>query len=308
MNGEFVPWTESQVPLSTHGLHYGTGVFEGIRTYPIDGDASVFRLDDHLERLHQSAEIYGLQIAFSTEQLKEAIDGLLRRNHLTEAYVRPIAYMGGESLGIRAQCSTQTAILAWPFSPPGAKSSRRSARLTISPYRKIDRQMVPTTAKACGQYVNSRLAAMDAMRRGFDEALLLNTEGDVAEASVANIFVVKDGSLRTNDERASILMGITRDSVLQLAAAEGLRTEIGTLAVADLESVSEMFLCGTACEILPIAELDGRRIGRLCPGPVTERIGAAFDRAKTGALPAWSHWLHRVAMGGVPASADSGRA
>jgi branched-chain amino acid aminotransferase len=308
MNGEFVPWPDSQVPLSTHALHYGTGVFEGIRSYVASGAAAVFRLDAHLARFYQSAEAYGLQIAFSAEQLTEAIDGLLRRNELKEAYIRPIAYMGAESLGIRAQCSTQTAIMAWPISTPGMKqNSPRSARLTISPYRKIDRQMVPTTAKACGQYVNSRLAAMDALQRGFDEALLLNMEGNVAEAAVANVFVVNGRGLRTNDERSSILLGITRDSVLQLAAAEGFEIKIGTLTVRDLQSAEEVFLCGTASEILPIAELDGQGIGRECPGPVTERIGAAFDCAKTGASPEWSHWLHRVAAEEVPATTSSGR-
>ena len=238
---------------------------------------------------------------------------LASTNHLTEAYVRPIAYMGGESLGIRAQCSTQTAILAWPFSPPGAKSSRRSARLTISPYRKIDRQMVPTTAKACGQYVNSRLAAMDAMRRGFDEALLLNTEGDVAEASVANIFVVKDGSLRTNDERASILMGITRDSVLQLAAAEGLRTEIGTLAVADLESVRKCFCAARRVRFCRLLNWMGGESGGCALGPSPNGLAPHLIAPKPALCRRCkSHWLHRVAraefrQARIPAARNPGR-
>jgi branched-chain amino acid aminotransferase len=298
MNGDFVPWAESTVPLSTHALHYGTGVFEGIRSYAVDGEPAIFRLDAHLERFYQSAAVYGLRISFSPEQLTDSICGLIRRNGLIESYIRPIAYMGAENLGIRAQCSTDTAILV--RSHISEQSQQRGARLTISPYRKFDASMMPTTAKACGQYLNSRLATMEAARRGFDEALLLNIDGNVAEAAVANIFVVKGSTLLTNDARSSILMGITRDSILQLAAAERLDVEVGTITVGDLQRADEVFLCGTACEILPVAELDGAKIGRVSPGPVTVRIRNAFDRAKTGASREWSHWLHRVAVEEVP--------
>jgi len=297
MNGEFMPWAESTVPLSTHALHYGTGVFEGIRSYAVDGEPAIFRLDAHLDRFYQSAEVYGLRIPFNHEQLTEAICGLIRRNGLTDAYIRPVAFMGAESLGIRAQCSTETAILAWPQMVHLSDQSRkRGARLTVSPYRKFHASMMPTTAKACGQYLNSRLATMEASRRGFDDALLLNIEGNVAEAAVANIFLVNGRTLRTNDEKSSILMGITRDSILRLAEAEGFRVEVGTISVEDLRSADEVFLCGTACEIVPVAELDGARIGAGAPGPVTMEIRDAFDRVKTGAAPEWHHWLHRVTV------------
>jgi len=295
MNSEFLPWAESTVPLSTHALHYGTGVFEGIRSYLVDGEPAIFRLDAHLERFYNSAAVYGMRIPFTQQQLSAAICGLLRRNRLTESYIRPIAYMGAETLGIRAHCSTETAILAWPhMAHLSEQSRRRGARLTVSPYRKFDARMMPTTAKACGQYLNSRLATMEASRRGYDEALLLNIEGNVAEAAVTNVFVVNGRTLRTNDEKSSILMGITRDSILQLAVAEGFEVEVGTITVEDLLQADEAFLCGTACEIVPIAELDGSRIGRVSPGSVTEQIRSAFDRAKTGASREWEHWLHRV--------------
>jgi branched-chain amino acid aminotransferase len=308
MNGEFTPWAESTVPLSTHALHYGTGVFEGIRSYAVDGEAAIFRLDAHLARFYRSAEVYGMRIPFSPEQLTEAIGGVLRRNRLTDSYIRPIAYMGAETLGIRAQCSTETAILAWPQMAHVSEQSRmRGARLTVSPYRKFDARMMPTTAKACGQYLNSRLATMDASRRGYDEALLLNIDGNVAEAAVTNVFVVNGRTLRTNDEKSSILMGITRDSILQLAAGEGFGTEVGILTVDDLEKADEVFLCGTACEILPVAELDGARIGKSAPGPVTAQIRGAFDRAKTGAAPEWNHWLHRVPAAGIQVGAASSK-
>ncbi|MBZ5667787.1 MAG: branched-chain amino acid transaminase [Acidobacteriia bacterium] len=296
MNGEFVPWAESTVPLSTHALHYGTGVFEGIRSYLVDGEPAIFRLDAHLDRFYKSAAVYGLRIPFSPTQLTEAICGLIRRNGLTESYIRPIAYMGAETLGIRAQCSTDTAILAWPqMVHVSEQSRRRGARLTVSPYRKFDARMMPTTAKACGQYLNSRLATMEASRRGYDEALLLNIDGNVAEAAVANIFLVNGRTLHTNDDKSSILMGITRDSILQLAVAEGFRVEVGTITVDDLRQADEVFLCGTACEIVPVAELDGSKIGRTSPGPVTEQICRAFDLAKTGTSLEWRHWLHPVA-------------
>jgi branched-chain amino acid aminotransferase len=308
MNGDFVPWAESSVPLSTHALHYGTGVFEGIRSYEVDGEPAIFRLDAHLERFYASAEVYGMRIPFNLRQMTEAIGGLLRRNRLTDAYIRPLAYMGAETLGIRAQCSTETAILAWPqMSHVSEQSRRRGARLTVSPFRKFDARMMPTTAKACGQYLNSRLATMEATRRGFDEALLLNIGGNVAEAAVANVFMVSGRTLRTNDSKSSILMGITRDSILQLAAAEGFDVEVGTMSVDDLRHADEVFLCGTASEIVPVAELDGRRIGRTSPGPVTEQIRSAFDRAKTGAAPEWEHWLHRVTTDEIPLGTAAAR-
>ena len=295
MNGEFLPWAESTIPLSTHALHYGTGVFEGIRSYAVNGEAAIFRLDAHLDRFYQSAKVYGLNIPYTRDYLSEAICGLLRRNRLTEAYIRPLAYMGAETLGIRAHCSTETAILAWPHMVHVTEQSRRrGARLTVSPYRKFHWSMVPTTAKACGQYLNSRLATMDASRRGFDDALLLNIEGNIAEASVANVFIVNGRTLRTNDENSSILMGITRDSILQLASAEGFGVEVGAITTEDLLNADEAFLCGTACEVLPVAELDGQRIGQVAPGPVTEQLRDAYDRAKTGVSPQWRHWLHRV--------------
>jgi branched-chain amino acid aminotransferase len=180
------------------------------------------------------------------------------------------------------------------------QSRRRGARLTVSPYRKFDASMMPTTAKACGQYLNSRLATTEASRRGFDEALLLDINGNVAEAAVANICLMHGHTLRTNDEKSSILMGITRDSILQLAVAEGFDVEVGTITVEDLQKADEVFLCGTACEIVPVAELDGSRIGRVSPGPVTEQIRNTFDRVKTGASREWKHWLHRVAVEEVP--------
>ena len=295
MNGRFVPWAESNVPLATHALHYGTGVFEGIRSYNAGGAPAIFRLDDHLERFYRSAAVYGMTIPYTKAQLTEAVCGVIQRNGFMESYIRPLAYMGAETLGLRGQCSTETAILAWPNIMHVSEESRqRGAKLTVSPYRKFNSRMMPTTAKACGQYLNSRLATMEALRRNFDEAVLLDINGNVAEAAVANVFVVRDRVLTTNDEKSSILMGITRDSVMQIATALGYRVEVGIIRLEDLQKADEVFLTGTACEILPIAELDGKPIGSGRPGPVTEEIRTSYDNAKTGRSKEREHWLHRV--------------
>ena len=309
MNGRFVSWEESKVPLATHALHYATGVFEGIRSYVVNGAPAIFRLDEHLDRFFQSAAVYDLKIPYTKAQLTDAICGVIQRNGFGESYIRPLAYMGAETLGLRGQCSTETAILAWPnIAHVSAESQRAGARLTVSPYRKFDKRMMPTTAKACGQYLNSRLATMEALKRGYDEALLLDINDNVAEAAVANVFVVRDRVLITNEAKiSSILMGITRDAVLQIAAALGYATRITTLRVEDIEKADEVFLTGTACEIVPIAELDGKPIGLGRPGTMTVEIRAIFDRAKTGQAKEWEHWLHRVPSLEAPGKAAVAR-
>jgi len=219
----------------------------------------------------------------------------VQRNKFQECYIRPIAYFGSESLGLRGQNPTEVAVLAWPgIKHVSGDSLNKGARLTVSPYVKFDSRMMPTTAKATGQYLNSFLATREAMARGFDEALLLNVEGTVSEAAVANVFIVSGRTIRTNDEKSSILLGITRDSVIQLARALGYKMEIGTIRLEDLRASDEVFVTGTAAEIVPIGELDGVAIGSGHPGPVAQELRQAFDRAKTGQDAAWEHWLHRV--------------
>ena len=295
INGRIVPWAESKVHISSHALHYGTGVFEGMRSYVTPHGPAVFRLDAHLKRFFASAAVYGLEIPYTSQQLEEAVCEVIRRNQFQECYIRPLCYYGSESLGLRGHNPTETAILAWSGIKHVPKGSvEKGGRMTLSPFVKFDARMMPPTAKATGQYVNSFLATRDAVARGFDEAVLLNVEGNVAEAAVANVFVVKNGVIRTNDEKSSILLGITRDSVMQLARALGYKMEVGILRLDDLKNADELFVTGTAAEIVPFSELDGARIGDGKPGPVAKALTQAFNRAKTGQDPAWKHWLHQV--------------
>lgn len=295
-NGEMMRWTEANVPVTTHGLHYGTGVFEGIRCYNTADGPAVFRLTPHLARFYSSAQTYHLNIPYTTEELTEAIDETIRRNDFRDCYVRPICFSGGESLGIRARNSVNVAIIAWAWANEhGHAANVRGVRATISPWRKFHHSMMPTTAKASGQYLNSRLAVEEAARRGFDEALLLNAEGDLAEGAVENIFLIRGGVLYTNDERSSILLGVTRSTVIDLAGELGLPVEITTLKAEDLFAADEAFLTGTAAEIVGIREVDGKIIGGVGEtGPVTRRIQKLFRECVEGRHPRRASWLHHV--------------
>ncbi len=295
INGRMVPWNESKIHLASHGLHYGTGVFEGIRSYSTSQGPAIFRLDAHLDRFDRSAEVYGLKPGFSRQEIVAAVCEVVRKNNFQECYIRPIAYFGSETLGLRGQNPTEVAVLAWSgIKHVSGATLTKGARLTVSPYVKFNSRMMPTTAKATGQYLNSFLATREAMARGFDEALLLNTEGTVAEAAVANVFIVNGRTIRTNDEKSSILLGITRDSAIQLAQAFGYDVQIGAIQLDELRSADEVFVTGTAAEIVPVGELDGVAIGSGRPGPVVEKLRKAFDLAKTGQDSAWEKWLHRV--------------
>lgn len=295
MNGRIAPAGECQTHVAAHALHYGTGVFEGLRCYATAEGPAVFRLADHLHRLYASADVYGLEIPYRLDELAEAIGEVIRRNGFEQCYIRPICFAGAETLGMRARCPIETAILAWPdlaHSTPEGKI--RGIRATVSPWIKIHSCMMPTTAKACGQYLNSRLAVREAARRGYDEALMLNTDGQLAEASVANIFLVQGGVLRTNDASASILPGITQDTVVTIAGSLGYRVEIGALSRADLSAADEVFLTGTAAEIVPIREVDGTPVGLGEPGPVTTHLQRTYAAVTRGQEPKFRSWLSWV--------------
>src|SRR5919112_5076109 len=262
-NGEVIPWEEATVHVSAHALHYGSGVFEGVRCYETGGGPALFRLDAHLERLFYSAGVYGMEIPYTREELDEAVCEVVGRNEFRSCYVRPICFYGSRTLGVNPHgCPVEVAVMAWPWGAYlGAGGQEAGVRVTVSPWLKFDSRMMPTTAKACGQYLNSMLAARDAASRGFAEALLLDTEGRIAEGSGENLFVVRDGRLRTNDERSSILLGITRDAVIQIARGLGLEVETGSLTTEDLRAADEVFFTGTAVEVTPVVELDGTVIG-----------------------------------------------
>ena len=295
-NGKCVPWQDATVHVSAHALHYGSGVFEGIRCYQTSAGPALFRVDAHIERLYASAATYRMKIPYSKEELVEAIRETIWRNGFTDCYVRPVCYRGSAALSVHPRnCPVEMVILAWPWGKYlGDEASEKGARITISPWRKFNSQMMPAVAKACGQYLNSILAVQDAVERGFDEALLLNSDGKIAEGSAENIFLVKDNKLFTNGDADSILMGITRDCVLQMAHGLGWEVEISSLTVESLLQSDEAFFTGTAAEVVPICEVDGRQIGAGKRGPVTEAVQKIFSEATSGRDARYCDWLHPV--------------
>ncbi len=284
MNGEVVPWTRANTHVSAHALHYGSGVFEGIRCYETADGPAVFRLDDHIDRLFVSAQMHGINIPFRRGEVAAAICQTIEANDFSSCYVRPIVYCGSGTLALDPRsCPVEVAILAWPWPPlHGDEALLRGVRVTVSPWLKFHARMMPTSAKACGQYVNSILAVRDAVGRGFDEALLLDASGGVAEGAGENLFVVHDGALRTNDDRHSILMGVTRDSVITVAHDLGIPVETGDLSLEELLHSDEAFFTGTAAEVTPIREVDGMPIGNGRRGEITRVIQEAFFAARGG--------------------------
>jgi len=296
MNGDLAQWAGATVHVSAHALHYGSGVFEGLRCYEtVDGPA-VFRMEAHLERLFASAQVYGIEIPYSLDELAAAVRSVIDRNEFTSCYIRPICFYGSDSLGLHPRnCPVEVVILAWPWAPYlGSNGLENGVRVTVSPWLKFHSQMLPTTAKACGQYLNSILAVREAVARGFDEALLLDAYGYVAEGSGENLFVVRGDKLLTNEERHSILMGVTRDAVIEIARDLGFRVETRAIQLADLLGADEAFLTGTAAEVTPIREVDGTIIGDGARGLITERIQQSFFAATQGREPRYRHWLHPV--------------
>lgn len=297
LNGETIEWHNAQAHISTYALHYGVGVFEGIRAYQTDDGTAIFRLNEHLERFYKSAKIYDIKIPYTQEELTNAICANIEINNFKECYIRPIVYFGSESLGIRAKCPVETAIICWAsMAHVSADAQTKGLRVTISPWQKIDTSMIPSTAKATGQYISSKLSVNHAISRGFDEALLLNKDGYIAEGSVENIFIVKDNRVITNDARSSILMGITRDSVLQIAKDLGYETEVGFIKPEDLFNADEAFLTGTATEITPIREVDDKIIGVGSRGAITKRLQENFSDIVHGKNSRYNRWLHRVGL------------
>lgn len=295
-NGEIIPWREATVHVSAHGLHYGSGVFEGIRCYETENGSALFRVREHYERFHASAEVYGFEIPYSVEELTEATCELISRNEFKSCYVRPICFMGSGSLGVFPRnCPVEVSIMAWAWGAYlGAEGLEKGIRVTVSPWRKFHSSMMPTTAKACGQYLNSILAVSDAFARGFDEALLLDVDGKLAEGSGENLFIIKDGKIYTNKADDSILMGITRSAAIEIAKESGFTIEAKSLELDDLLNADEAFFTGTAAEITPIREIDGLIIGEGKRGKVTEKIQTVFFDAVNGRDERFKKWLTSV--------------
>ena len=291
-NGAFVPWEDARVHVMAHGLHYGTGVFEGLRSYPTADGPAIFRLQDHYARLFASAAMYELEIPYSADQLASATLELLTRNRLTSTYIRPIAFFDVHSLNVwPRECPVSVAIAAMPKGAYLADGTTKGVRVCISSVRRFDASAIPTTAKACGQYINSVRAVQEALRRGFDEAIFLNQRGEVAEGSGENLFLVQGDGIVTNGEDAGVLPGITRASVLEIAAALGIPSRVAPISIEDLKSADELFFTGTAVEVTPIRDVDGQPVGNGRPGPVTMRIQQAYFDVVHGRDPRYRHWL-----------------
>ncbi len=293
-NGKLVPWADATVHVLAHGLQYGTGVFEGMKSYPTADGPAIFRLDAHLERFYKSAELYDIAIPYSQHTIAEASLEVVRANKLDASYLRPVAFFDAGTLSVwTKECPVTVAIAAVPTGKYLADADN-GVRVTVSPIRKFDNSAIPAWAKACGQYINSARAVNEAQKRGFDEALLLNSQGLVAEGSGENLFVVKNGALVTNDKDASILMGVTRASILDIAKDLGIQATVSPISVEDVLGADELFFTGTAVEVTAIREVDGRVMSGGKPGPITRRIQDTYNQAVRGQLPQYRHWLSFV--------------
>jgi branched-chain amino acid aminotransferase len=296
MNGDLTPWDSAQVHVSAHALQYGTGVFEGMRAYPTPDGPAIFRLDAHMHRFKASAKAYEIEIPYTVDQLCNASLEVVRMNGLEAAYLRPLAFFDSHSFAVwPKECPVTVAIIAVPGRMYFASDADRGVRVTVSTVRRIDSLTLPAYVKCGGHYTNSVRAVQEAIRRGYDDAILLNSKGDVAEGSGANLFVIRDGTLITNDIDASIVMGITRDSVLQLARDLGINVTIRPISVGDIENADEMFFSGTAVEIMPVTEVDGRKINDGKPGPITKHIQKTFFDVVHGRESRYRSWLATAA-------------
>ena len=293
MNGELVDWNDAKVHVGVHGLHYGSGVFEGIRAYQTDKGSAVFRLSDHLRRLDNSARLLHMELPFSLEELRAACHGLIAANGLPECYLRPIAFFGYGELGVSAVGNpVDVVIMSWPWGAYlGEEGLKNGIRAKISSWERIGPNVIPHVAKATGVYLNSMLAVTEANRAGYDEAILLTSEGYVADGSGENVFIVKDGELYTPDLSTSILPGITRDTVIQIAQDLGYTVVEKNLIRSDLHIADELFMCGTAAEVTPICEIDDIDIG---VGPVTKEIQKAYLDTVNGVNDRWAQWRDPV--------------
>ena len=303
MNGSLVPWDEANVHVLAHTLHYGYGVFEGTRAYcQADGSCAVFRLDDHLERLMNSAKIMALDLPFDTETLRDATLQLISENEMESCYIRHLAIIDSGVMGLHPQDNPITVVIsAWPWGAYlGPEALARGVRCRISSYSRHFPNSALVRAKAVGNYINSILAKREAVGLGYDEAILLDTQGYVTEGSGENLFMVRRGKVRT-PQPGSILEGITRDTIFQLASEEGLEVEEGRLTRDELYVADELFLTGTAAEITPINSVDDRSIGTGRPGPITQALQDRFLRTVRGELEQWRHWLEPVPRRGVEA-------
>ncbi|MFT4267285.1 MAG: branched-chain amino acid transaminase [Xenophilus sp.] len=296
MDGELVDWRDAKIHVLTHTLHYGCGAFEGVRAYDTAGGTAVFRLQEHTDRLFNSAKILRMAVPFSKEQVNEAQKQVVRANKLASCYLRPLVWLGSEKLGVSPKGNkVHVMVAAWEWGAYlGEDGMKRGIRVKTSSYNRHHVNITMTQAKTVSNYTNSILANTEATDDGYDEALLLDTSGFVSEGSGENVFIVKDGVVYTPDLSAGALNGITRNTVLQIARDLGIEVVQKRITRDEVYIADEAFFTGTAAEVTPIRELDRVQIGIGSRGPVTEKIQSAFFDIVNGKNPRYAHWLTKV--------------
>jgi branched-chain amino acid aminotransferase len=290
MNGELVDWDKAQVHVLTHTLHYGTGVFEGIRAYETDRGPAIFRLTDHIVRLFNSARILGMEIPYTVDELVQATKDTVKSTGLPSCYVRPLAYYGYGEMGLNTlPCRTDVAIACWPWGAYlGDDALGKGVRMKISSWTRHDHNTMPPAAKTVGNYVNSSLAKVEALKAGYDEAIMLAPSGLVAECTGENIFCVRNGTILTPPLSAGALEGITQSSVSRIARDLGHELRVDNIARSDLYIADEIFVCGTAAEVHSVRSVDDREIP--CPGPITRAVAETYGRAVRGKEARYLDW------------------
>jgi branched-chain amino acid aminotransferase len=294
-NGELIPWDEARIHILTHSLHYGMGVFEGIRAYETEDGPGVFRLTDHMRRFQASAQILMMDLPYSVDEMIQAVKDTVRSTGLPSCYIRPIAYYGYGEMGLNTlPCSVDVAIACWPWGAYlGDDALTTGVRMKISSWARHDHNIMPPAAKTTGNYVNSSLAKIEALKAGYDEAILLNRAGMVAECTGENIFAARHGKLVSPPLSAGALEGITQSSVFTIARDLGFEAELGELSRSDLYVAEELFVCGTAAEVSSVRSVDDREIAA-CPGPMTLAIGHEYHRAVRGEVDRYKDWVEHV--------------
>lgn len=297
MNGKLVEEKDATVSVLAHAMHYGSAFFEGIRAYKtVDGRTAVFRLREHMQRLHETTKIYRTEVPYSVDELMEATCTVLKENNLDEAYIRPLVYRGKEVLGVNPlPCPVEAMIAVWHWGAYlGEEGMEKGIATQVSSWRRLAPDTMPSLAKAAGNYLSSQLIKMEALENGYDEGIALDYSGNISEGSGENIFVVKNGVIYTPPLASSALFGITRDSVMVLAEEMGMKVDEKVMPREFLYTADEVFLSGTAAEITPVSSVDRIPVGDGNVGPMTKKLKDAFFAAATGADTSKTHWLHYV--------------
>jgi branched-chain amino acid aminotransferase len=293
LDGRIVKWEDAKIHVLTHALHYGTSIFEGIRAYWTGKDLLIFRLDDHIDRMFRSAKILGIKVPYTADEVRKAIIETLKANGFREdVYIRPILFVSTPTVTLDVRVlDVSLAVIAFPF---GKYLPPEGIRATIVSWRRVSNTMLPVMAKIGGIYVNSVLALVEARSKGFDEAILMDANGYIAEGSGENIFIVRKGKIYTPPTYASILEGITRDTIITLATDEGISVEERPIAREEVYIADEVFLVGTAAEVTPVVEIDGRIIGDGKPGPVTKKLAELYAKVVRGQIEKYLRWVTPV--------------